>query len=280
MTEYNKILEMAKAFEKKADEILAKYPGYPKVKEVLEGKTKKVDVRSMIMDSKAFFSGKNSPVELVKTALDGTDLGMTLATGKAKEFLNEQEKELSDELEKKNAIIENRAATKVHKVKKDDSVFTGRLMSDDGKKPIAGARVLVRVKGDETAKPVLAEVVTDVNGEYMIHLDKDKLKLAGKSVSVGFETRDGEILTKAKDIVINTVKGKAATIDGKVSEDKMDIATEFVSDTEANKRHAYLEMAELKKSEAEIKLFRFKAETANNELKEKINKLKNLFEVK
>lgn len=280
MIEYNKILEMAKALEKKADETLVKYPGYPEVKKVLEGKTKKADVRLMIMDSKAFFSGKNSPLDLVKTALNGADLGMTLATGKAKEFLNEQEKELSDELEKKNAIIENRPATKVYKVKKDDAVLIGRLMSNDGKKPIAGAKILVRVKGNETARPILAEAITDINGEYVVELDKDKLKLAGKSVSLGFETRDGKILAKPKDIVINTVKGKAATIDGKVSEDKMDIAIELVSDTEANKRHAYLEMAELNKSEAEMKHFRYKAKTANNELKEQINTLRNFFEVK
>lgn len=278
MIEYNKILEMAKALEKKADETLTRYPGYPIVKEVLEGKTKKADVRSMIMDSKAFFSGKNSPVELVKTALNGADLGMTLATGKAKEFLNEQEKELSDELEKKNAIIENRAATKVYKVKKDDAVLIGRLISDDGKKPIAGARIFVRIKGNETTRPILTEAVTDINGEYVIELDKNKLKSAGKSVSVGFETRDGEILTKSKDIVINNIKGKAARIDGKVVEDKMDIATELVGDTEANKRHAYLEMAEIKKNEAEIKNLRFKARETKAEINNALNEVKKIFE--
>ncbi|MCP3899255.1 MAG: hypothetical protein GY707_06050, partial [Desulfobacteraceae bacterium] len=130
MNAYKEILEMAKEFEKKADETLAKYPGYPKVKEFLEGKTQKADVRAMIMDSKAFFSGKNNPAELIKTALDSADTGLTLATGTAKEFLNKQEKELSDQLEKKNAIIENRSAARIYKVEKDDTILNGRLMSN------------------------------------------------------------------------------------------------------------------------------------------------------
>ncbi|MCP3898527.1 MAG: hypothetical protein GY707_02205, partial [Desulfobacteraceae bacterium] len=195
-----------------------------------------------------------------------------------KEFLNKQEKELSDQLEKKNAIIENRSAARIYKVEKDDTILNGRLMSNDGKKPIAGAKVLIRIKGDGTSKPALAQAVTDMNGEYSIPLNKNKLKSAGENISVNFETRKGVKLANSKNIAINSVRGKAKTIDGKISADKVESAEGLIADTETNKHHAYLEMAELKKSEAQMTHFQYKTETTKNELKEKISKLRNLFE--
>lgn len=279
MNQSKRIREVILKIEQAAEEALLQYPGYPRVKEVLDGKRKGVDARALIMDSKAFFAGKRSPLELVREVLNASDSGVKDVSDDIQETIGKKENNLGDRLEKERAKIENRPIFREYQVKKDNAVLAGRLTSDDGEKPMAGVLILVRGQEDADGRAVIAKTRTDMNGEYVIRLDKDKLNKAGKSLSIDFETRSGEPISKSRNYTPGKIKGKATIIQSTVDPDKMVLAARFVGNIETNRRHAGLEMAELKKNGAEIRMLKARTEITVNELKDRITKIKEMFEV-
>lgn len=273
----NKIKDMFKAVEEKIEQRFGAQAGFKDVKAMLEGKAEKPDVRSMIMDSRAVFSGENKPQVLALKTVDIFKNEMDVTTGGAKAVLDLKKKDIAENMEKNMAIVENRSSNISYDIKKEDALFIGRFTGDEDVKPVAGIRVVIRGT-DSTAKKVIAETVTDANGEYVIKMDKETIKKSPKNITISFETKSGESITKTKTISLTKAVGKVEKVDIKVPEDKKDLTKDILKGAKDRKYQAMIEITELKKAESELKLFEYKARTSSSELRDKLDEIKAIFE--
>jgi len=261
--------------EEKINARFSSHLGFKKVKAALEKKAGKPDPRAMIMDSRAVFAGDNKPALLAVEAVDSLETqGVTWKTALVGE-LDRNRGKVADSIEKNRALLENRSSNIAHAVKADEAMFVGRLAAEDGAKPVAGARVLVRSSGADPK--IVAEAVTDANGEYIIKMEAAEVAKAGKTLSISYETRDGTVIDEKKKISLASAVGNAKVVDGKVLEDKKDLVIDMVSATDERKQQAMLEMSELKKTEVELKITGFKIQNSSNSVTNRLSEIKGLF---
>jgi hypothetical protein len=266
---------MMKGLEETIEARFGSQLGYKQVKAALEKKGPRPDPRALIMDSRAVFSGNNKPVLLAVEGIDNLDKQVTAKSGTLLGTLDGQRASVAASMEKSRALLENRAANIAHDVKAEEAVFVGRLAAENGTQPLAGAKVVIRSSG--TDPRMVAETVTDANGEYVIKMGAAEIKKATKTLTIAYETKDGTVIDEKKKIYLSAAMGQAKVVDAVVAEDKKDLAADLFQATDERKQQALLEMAELKKTEAELNQVSFKARRSADKLSQNLSGLKGLF---
>ncbi len=261
--------------EKVVEARLGSLPAYQKVKDVIEGKEKKADIKDMAMDVRASFSADRKPELLVAEAIAGINgLVVNRIAASVRKDLSIKTEDLKDNLEKAAAKIENRPSKKIVEVGKKEAALSGRLVMDDGKTPVEGASVVVHGTGDNYSK-IVAKAVTDANGEFTIRLDEKIAKEAPRKLTVAFDSPGGENMAHSGDF--DLVKGKAITVDSSVRAEKKAVAEPLVSGTGESKKSAELEMSALKKKEVVLNRSSFAVEKSVSEITAKLDGLKGVF---
>jgi hypothetical protein len=267
--------KILQGFEEALETRFGSHLAYKQVKAALEKKGPRPDPRAMIMDSRAVFAGDNKPVLLATKGLDSLEQQVAIQKTALFEALEKNRRTVADNIEKNRALLENRSANIAHDVKSGEAVFAGRLSADDGTNPVSGAKVVIRSAG--TSPKIVAEAVTDANGEYVIKMGAAEVQKATKTLSIAYETKDGTVIDEKKKIRLSAAMGKVKVVDAQVAEDKKDLAADLISATEERKQQALLEMAELKKTETELNLISFKTRSSANRLTNNLTEIKGLF---
>jgi len=250
------------------------HPGFKQVKAALQKTGGRPDPRAMIMDSRAVFTGDNKPLTLATTGIDSLEKQVATQKDKLLAAVAENRRAVADNIEKNRALLENRAANIAHDVKADEALFTGRLAAENGTQPLAGARVVVRTSGAEPK--IVADTVTDANGEYVIKMGAAAIEKATRTLAIAYETPDGALIEEKKKIYLSSARGKTRVIDGDVAEDKKDLAADLIRSSDERKQQALLEMAELKKTSAELNQFNFKTRSSADKLSQNLAGLKGM----
>ena len=274
MIELTKINEMIQYIEKGIEDRFGSQALYQNVKDVLEGKAEAINTRELVRNSCGFFSGENKPHLLLANIIKNLNELFDARSKSISKGIKEQERYIANGIEKNSALMENRASKITYDIDNGEALFTGRLISSDGLNPVAGAKVFIRGAG-KTASKVIATAQTDANGEYVIKLDEEAVKEAPKNVKINFNTPKEEIIAESADLSLT--KGKVKSVNVNVAEDKQEIASELIQDIEERKRIAMLEVAEVKKNEAELNLLRFQTERSANTIKTRLDNIKALF---
>ncbi|CAB1080574.1 hypothetical protein D1AOALGA4SA_8254 [Olavius algarvensis Delta 1 endosymbiont] len=254
------------------------HPGFKQVKAVLQKKGGRPDPRAMIMDSRAVFTGDNKPLALATRGVDNLEKQVATQKDKLLAAVAENRRAVADNIEKNKALLENRKADIAHDVKDDEALFTGRLAAENGTQPLAGARVIVRTSG--TDPKIVAQAVTDANGEYVIKMGAAEIEKATRTLAIAYETRDGTLIDEKKKVYLSAARGKTKVVDGDVAEDKKDLAAELIRSSDERKQQALLEMAELKKSAAELNQVSFKTRSSADKLSQNLAGLKGLLGIR
>jgi hypothetical protein len=270
-------------FQQGLEEMIEKnfgtHAGYQQVKSFAEGKLDKVDGRELITNARAVFSGDKRPDLLVGRALGGIQNRVETRVSDLYKAIDQKQLSLAQEVEKNQAIIDNRPSQTAQTVDQQEVVFSGRLTAEDGQKPLAGARVIMNSsKAGGAASNVIAQAVTDANGEYAIRIDKTLIRKAPQNVSISFETGKGEQFAKSRVITLSKVLGKVEVNNIQVARDKSSLVGVMVKNAEELRPQAALKMAEFKKNGAELDMFRFQMQQAAQTLKDRIGQIKGLFE--
>jgi hypothetical protein len=269
-----KITEMIKGLEGGIEKKFSSQPAYQQVKTILEGKAEKVDVKSLIADSRAMFSGDNKPELLAANVIETLKAVMDKNIAEVKNEIAGNLKTLGEQLETRRAVFENRRSIKEIKLKPDEAALSGRLVMNDGITPVAGAKVVVHGTGDDYSK-IIATGITDINGEYIIEIDERIVKESPQKITIAFNSPKDENIAHSGDISLRT--GEAIMTDMNISADKNEIAKPLTRSLEERKHAVTLEMAGLKKTEAELMQHSFVIEKSVNEIKAKFDGLKDLF---
>jgi hypothetical protein len=148
-------------------------------------------------------------------------------------------------------------------------------VAEDGAKPVAGARVFVR--SASVGSGIVAEAVTDANGEYIIKMEAAEVAKADETLSISYETRDGNVIDEKKKISLASAVGNAKVVDGNVPEDKKDLVVDMIRASDERKQQAILEMSELKKTEVELKITGYKIQNSSNSVTNRLSEIKGLF---
>lgn len=274
MIDLTKLKELMKGIEDAIEERFATQAGYQQVKAALEGTAEKVDTRSLVVESRAVFAGANKPeilaVQVIAALKENVDLKMQAVPA----FTEAEHTAVTAEIEKKRAIIERRASKTTYEAGASEGVVAGRLVAADGITPVAGAAVVIRGVGPEAEK-VVAEGVTDANGEYVIRMDEEVLKRAPRRVIATFTTRRGEKLLESGELAL--AKGKSTVLHATVAEERREAASALIQDVEERRQSAMLDLAELKRKETEIELLRFQTEKSAGEVKAMFDAVGDLF---
>ena len=275
MSEFKKVMSgLVQGLEKKIQERFGTQAGYQQVKAVVEGKARKVSIKTMVTDARAVFSGENKPSLLAGRALE--DLQATLGNRLAlfSTGLEAQSSVTASGMEKMRAILENRATVAVHEVSGEEALLVGRLLAPDGSTPIRGAQVVVRGTGEEAEK-IVATAVTDDNGEYAIKLDKAMLEEAPKKVAVLFQSPKGETIATTR--ALTPVRGKASTVKVGVAADKEKITAPLVQSDEERKEGAVGGISALATDQVELDLLRLRTEGAASSVTAMLEGVRDLF---
>ncbi len=265
-----------KGLEGKIEKKIGSHPGYKQVKAALEKKGERPDPRTLIMDSRAMFSGENKPAFLVLEAMTYLEKQVETTSGEMVEFIDMKRMATADIIEKNMAILENRPSKTIHKVEKSEALFTGRLLSEDDGEPVSGARVVIR-EAVSISLGIVAVAVTDANGEYVVRMDKKAVSAAPETLTLFFETPDGKRITKKKKLFLPRTLGKVKEIFMSVADNKRKLADDMVKKTEERKHLAALELAELRRSGAELNLHRFQITKFAGDMNAKLDWVKELF---
>jgi hypothetical protein len=249
--------------------------GYQQVRAALEKKGPRPDPRSMIMDSRAVFAGDNKPVLLAAEVIDNLDSRVKAGSGALRGIIDGRREALAASMEKNRALLENRAANIAREVKADEAMFVGRLAAEDGSRAVAGAKVILQSSGAEPA--VIAEAVTDANGEYVFKLGAAEIKKATKSLTISYEAKDGTLINEKKKINLSSAMGNARVVDAEVPEDKKDLVADLVKSADESKQQALLEMAELKKTEAQLNQISYRIRGSAGGITKRLTAVKELF---
>ncbi len=268
-----KINEMLKNLEDGIEKRFGSQAGYTQVKAVLEGKAETVDTKALIKDSRAVFTGDNKPELLMVNTIENLKGIVDTRTMLIPREIDDRQRIINNMIEKNKATIENRASVITHEVKAKEAMVNGRLVAADGN-PVAGAKVIVHGTGRDLSK-IIAKAVTDANGEYVIKMDEKTVKESPKKIAITFDSPNGENIAGSNELSLT--KGKASIVDIKVAEEKNEVVAPLLKSAEERKNVAMLEMAGLKRSEAELNLLRFRTEKSANVTKAKLDELKNLF---
>ncbi len=266
---------LVKAVEEQIEARFGSHLGYKQVKTALEKKGGKPDPRAMIMDSRAVFAGDNKPVLLAAEAVDSLERQVAARKTELLDALDRNRRKVAANIEKNRALLENRAANIDHAVQADEAMFVGRLASENGTQPVAGAKVVVRSSGADPK--IVAEAVTDANGEYIIKMGAAEIEKTSKTLSISYETGDGALIDEKKKIYLSSAVGTAKVIDAAVPEDKNDLVTDMVKATDERKQQALLEMSELKKTEAELNQIIFRTRSSSDGITRSLTAIKGLF---
>ncbi len=266
---------LVKGVEEGIEARFGSHLGFKQVKAALQKKGGRPDPRSMIMDSRAMFAGDNKPGLLAAEGIDSLEKQVEIQKGALLEALEKNRRTVADNIEKNRALLENRAANISHDVKAGEAMFVGRLAAENGTKPVAGAKVVIRSSG--TDPRMVAEAVTDANGEYVIKMGAAEIKKATKTLSISYETKDGTVINEKKKIYLSSAMGKAKVVDAEVAEDKKDLAADLFKATDERKQQALMEVSELKKTEAELNQISFKTRSSANKLTKNLTDIKGLF---
>lgn len=267
---------LMRGFEEKIEKRFGSHRAYKQVKAALEKKGAKPDPMALIMDSKAMFSGNNKPSILVTEAVTALEKQIESRSGAMLKAFDKKKKVVANNIEKNRAFLENRASNIVHDVNADEALFAGRLIVEEGAKPVAGAKIIVRTSGADAK--VVAEAVTDANGEYVIKMGADEVKKATKTLTFSFETADGHTIAKSKKATLATAKGSTKVVDVTVSEKNIDLVSKMVETAEKRKSQALLEMSELKKTEAELNMIKFRTKSSSDKIRKKLAEIRSLFD--
>jgi CRISPR/Cas system CMR-associated protein Cmr5 small subunit len=273
MIELTKLTELVKTLEVGIEKRFSSQVGYQQVKAVLQGKTKKIDAPSLIIESKAVFAGENRPELVALGVADVLQKVVTSRISSKRERVDSDLKTLGERVEKTRAVMENRASVKKYAVSKEEAAVSGRLVMDDGKTPVAGARVMVHGTGDDYAK-IVAEGVTDANGEYVIKMDKHMVSEAPAKVTLAFNTPKGENIAHSAEVSLK--KGKVLTVDNNVKEEMKDAASPLTKSAEEMKTLASFEMASIKRSKIELEQYDMQAEDAARSVATAMDQLKKI----
>ncbi len=266
---------LVKGVEEGIEARFGSHLGFKQVKAALQKKGGRPDPRSMIMDSRAMFAGDNKPGLLAAEGIDSLEKQVEIQKGALLEALEKNRRTVADNIEKNRALLENRAANISHDVKAGEAMFVGRLAAENGTKPVAGAKVVIRSSG--TDPRMVAEAVTDANGEYVIKMGAAEIKKATKTLSISYETKDGTVINEKKKIYLSSAMGKAKVVDAEIAEDKKDLAADLFKATDERKQQALMEVSELKKTEAELNQISFKTRSSANKLTKNLTDIKGLF---
>lgn len=275
MTDPIDLKSLVKGVEEGIEARFGSHLGFKQVKAALQKKGGRPDPRSMIMDSRAMFAGDNKPGLLAAEGIDSLEKQVEIQKGALLEALEKNRRTVADNIEKNRALLENRAANISHDVKAGEAMFVGRLAAENGTKPVAGAKVVIRSSG--TDPRMVAEAVTDANGEYVIKMGAAEIKKATKTLSISYETKDGTVINEKKKIYLSSAMGKAKVVDAEVAEDKKDLAADLFKATDERKQQALMEVSELKKTEAELNQISFKTRSSANKLTKNLTDIKGLF---
>ncbi len=276
MVDLTNITSVIKGIEGFIEERFGSQAGYRQVKDVLEGKAEKVDTRSLVIESRAAFSGNNRPEALALDIIDGLRTDVEAGKAEIPGLLKEREKAITDRIEKNKATMESRPSNVEYEVAEEEAVFTGRLVAADGTSPVAGAKVLVRGTGRE-AETIVMTAVTDENGEYVIKMDAAMVKEAPKKLAVAFESPKGEAIAESSPVLLSATKGKTKVVPMVTPEEKKETVAGLVMKEEERTAAASIEMAELKKGEAELAALRFQADKSVKTVEAGLDALKDLF---
>jgi len=268
---------LLKGFEDGIEAKFGPHPGFKQVKAALRKTGGRPDPRAMIMDARAVFTGDNKPLTLATTGIDNLEKQVAAQKDKLLAGVAENRRAVADNIEKNRALLENRSANIAHDVKADEALFTGRLAAENGTQPLAGARVIVRTSGADPK--IVSETVTDANGEYVIKMGAAEIEKATRTLAIAYETQDGTVIDEKKKIYLSAARGKTKVVDGDVAEDKKDLAAELIQSSDERKQQALLEMAELKKTAAELNQFDFKTRSSTDKLSQNLAELKSLFTI-
>lgn len=275
MIDLNPIKNYLKGLEDQIEEQFGSHAGYQQVRAVLEGTAQEVNTRILISDARAVLSGENKP-ELVATGLVGElQNQFNMSTGLFSQAVEKVQKDLDASIEKKRAILENRASSVITEVPESESLITGRLVAADGVTPVEGAIVVLRGTGSERTA-IIATVFTDENGEYAARLDEETLAKAPKKISIRFESKTGEIIAQSKGFSL--AKGKARSVDLKVGKEKAGLADKLTRAEDVRKVSAINAMAVLAREESDLKTIHFQTEKSLKNLNAAFEGLKNLFQ--
>ena len=109
----------------------------------------------------------------------------------------------------------------------------------------------------------------------LLETDPDwKYRLTIRYLDSGFVP--GALIDEKKKIYLSAARGKTKVVDGDVAADKKDLAAELIQSSDERKQQALLEMAELKKSAAELNQVSFKTRSSADKLSRKLLSLKGL----
>jgi hypothetical protein len=269
--------DLTKTLEDNIEKNFGTHPGYLQIKSFLEGKAGKVDGRTLVTDAHAVFTGDNKPEMLVSRVFGGMQNKIETRVSVLHQVIDQNKLNISQELEKKQAIIENRPANITHTAGPQEAVLTGRLMNETGQKPLAGAEVVLSAKVG-TVQKVISRTVTDDNGEYIIRLDQTLTKEAPKSLSLAFETTGREQFAKSLPITLSKVMGKVEVHNIQAAGDKSKLVVDMVKNAEDRKPQAMIQIGELKRTEGELDLLRFQIQQSTETLKGQIGNLKSIFD--
>jgi len=275
MAEPTDLKKMFKGLEDAIEARFGAHLGYQQVRAALEKKGPRPDPRSMIMDSRAVFAGDNKPVLLTAEVIDNLDSQVRAGSGDLGGIIDGQREALAASMEKNRALLENRAANIAREVKADEAMFVGRLAAEDGSRAVAGAKVILQSSGAEPA--VIAEAVTDANGEYVFKLGAAEIKKATKSLTISYEAKDGTLINEKKKINLSSAMGNARVVDAEVPEDKNDLVADLVKSADESKQQALLEMAELKKTEAQLNQISYRIRGSAGGIAKRLTAVKELF---
>ena len=274
MLELTKLTEFIKSLEGGIEERFSSQAGYQQVKAVLQGKAGKIDATSLIIDSRAAFAGANRPELVAAGVTDALRNVLMAKISSERERVGGDLKVLGDQLEQARAVMENRASVKEYAVSTVEAAVSGRLVMDDGKTPVAGARVVVHGTGDNYEK-IVAEAVTDTNGEYVITMDKHMVSEAPAKITLAFNTPKGENIAHSGEVSLE--KGKVLTVDKKVKEEMKDAASPLTRSAEETREMAAFEITSLKRSQVELEQYDMQAEEAARSVAATMDQLKKIF---
>lgn len=277
MADLPDITKVIKGIEYFIEERFGTQAGYQQVKAVLEGTVEKVETRSLVIESRAAFSGDNRPEKLAQDFLELLSTDVAMGKAEIPNALREREKAITDRIEKNKATVEGRTSNVEYEVATEEAVFIGRLVAADGKSPVSGAKVLVRGTGREAGKIVMI-AVSDENGEYVLKMDAAMVREAPKKLVVAFESPKGEAIAESAPLSVAEVKGKTRVVPMVTPKEKNEMVSGLVVGEEERKAAARLEMAELKKGEVELAALRFRATKSIETLEAGLEGLKILYD--
>jgi hypothetical protein len=268
------LTEIIGTLEKGIEERYSSQAGYQQVKAVLQGKAGKIDATSLIIDSRAAFAGNNRPEMVAAGVSDSFQNVLVTKIASERERIGGDLTILRDQVEKTRAVMENRATVKEYAVDAEEAAVSGRLVMDDGNTPVAGARVVVHDTGDNYEK-IVAEGVTDANGEYAITMDKRLVSEAPAKITLAFNTPMGENIAHSGEVFLE--KGKVFRVDNKVKEEMKDAASPLARNVEEMRTMAAVELASLNRRQIELEQFDQQTDAAARSVATMMDQVKKIF---